>query len=805
MRGTLEYNTALFEADTASRFAERYLTLLEALAARPTPASAPCPCSRPTSGATWLVGTRRWARSRTIRPWTRWCSGRPASHRTRRPWACAGEVLRYAELQSRAEHLANVLASRCEPGARVAVCMDRSFEQVVALLGILRAGLACVPLDAGAPDERLAGILRDAGAALTLTEPHRAARLRSLGTQVLEQELTASPAGVPSRALPDGAAFVLYTSGSTGAPKGVIVPHRGLVSQMRWMEGAFALSPKDVGLQKGGLGFVPSLCELFAPLCTGGRVVLADPTKSYDARHLVDCVADEGVTLLEVVPSVLELLLREEGVGRCGSLRHVFAGGEPLPVALTRRLHETLPEARLHNFYGATEVSGSMTWWPCEPGEPGPVPVGRVIANAEAYVLDEQGQLLPPGVWGEICVGGPVVSWGYLASPALTASKFVPDPFSGREGARLYRTGDLGRFRRDGALEVRGRIDAQVKLRGQRIEPGEIEAVLGRHPSVREVVVMAVPAGAPDAKLCAWYVTRGPRPSTGALRQFLKDRLPSYMVPEVFVALDAMPMTPNGKVDRRRLPEPPAHDEEGRSVFVAPRTPMEQRIADVWSKVLGTEAVGVFDDFFTLGGHSLRAAEVVSRLRRALQVDVPITAVFEHPTISALAASLADAAPADADGSPPPTRTRRDGPLHLSFAQAQVLEAEREDGLPGTENLIPLSVRLKGRLDTTALEQALGRSWPGTKSSGPRTPEWKANPSSSSTRQPPPRWSESPWHPFPRRNANVNSSASPAHGTPRRSTWSGTSRSSGRSCWSWGPRSTCCCSPRTASRTTVSR
>ncbi|RKG65191.1 amino acid adenylation domain-containing protein, partial [Corallococcus exercitus] len=711
VRGTLEYNTELFDADTASRFAARYLTLLEALALRPGTRVGALPLLTPGEQrdlVRWNATLGAVSDASTLDVLVSQQAGRTPDAPA---LGMRGQRLQYAQLQSRAEHLAAALARRCEPGARVAVCMDRSFEQVVALLGVLRAGLACVPLDAGAPDERLAGILRDAGAVLTLTEPHRAARLRPLGPEVLTLEPGgegASPRdGFPSRALPDAAAFVLYTSGSTGAPKGVIVPHRGLVSQMRWMEGAFALGTGDVGLQKGGLGFVPSLCELFAPLCTGGRVVLADPTKSYDARHLVDCVVDEGVTLLEVVPSVLELLLREEGVEACVSLRHVFAGGEPLPVALTRRLHQALPGARLHNFYGATEVSGSMTWWPCEPGEPGPVPVGRAIANAEAYVLDERGQLLPPGVWGEVCVGGPVVSWGYLASPALTALKFVPDPFCGREGARLYRTGDLGRFRRDGALEVRGRIDAQLKLRGQRIEPGEIEAVLGRHPAVREVVVMAVPAGSPDARLCAWYVTRGARPSTGELRHFLRDRLPSYMVPEVFVALDAMPMSSNGKVDRRRLPEPPAHDEENRSVFVAPRSSLEQRISDVWSQVLGTGPVGVFDDFFTLGGHSLRAAEVVSRLRSALQVDVPITAVFEHPTISALAVSLADAAPAQAAGSPPLQRTRRDGPLPLSFAQAQVLDAEREGGLPGTEHLIPLSVRLKGRLDTAALEQAL--------------------------------------------------------------------------------------------------
>ncbi|MCY1021696.1 non-ribosomal peptide synthetase [Pyxidicoccus sp. MSG2] len=706
VRGSLEYNTALFEPATAARFAARYLTLLEAAAARPDTRVSALPLLTPDERcelARWNDTLGAVSDASTL-------DALVAAQAEKTPDAPAvsmrGQVLRYAELQARAAGLATELARRCAPGSRVAVCMDRSPEQVVSLLGILRAGCVCVPLDPGSPDERLAGILADAGAVLTLAEPHRAPRLRALGPAVLELEAASAPdsPAVPSRSLPDGAAFVLYTSGSTGRPKGVIVPHRGLVSQMRWMEGAFALGPRDVGLQKGGLGFVPSLCELFAPLCTGGRVVLADPAKSYDARHLMECVVDEGVTLLEVVPSVLELLLREEGIGRCASLRHVFSGGEPLPAALARRLHEALPLARLHNFYGATEVSGSMTWWPCEPTDTGQVPVGRAIANAEAYVLDEQLEPLPPGVWGEICVGGPVVSGGYLAAPDTTALKFVPDPFSGRAGARLYRTGDLGRFRADGALEVRGRIDTQVKIRGQRIEPGEIEAVLGRHPSVREVVVMAPPApGSGEPRLCAWFVPQGPRPTSGELRRFLKERLPSYMVPESFVALDAMPLSPNGKVDRRRLPEPAAQDGDTQAEPVAPRSPLEQRIADVWSRVLGASRVGVFDDFFSLGGHSLRAAEVVSRLRSELQVDVPITAVFEHPTIAALAASLADAAPAGTSAGPPLTRVHRDGPLPLSFAQAQTLADERA----GTQNLIPLSVRLRGALDAAALERAL--------------------------------------------------------------------------------------------------
>lgn len=709
--GKLEYSTSLFDRTTIEALVRRWLALLEQLLAAP---------DRPVGESSLLLpedvlalaawndtlqhGTEDISLDEMVVRQARWTPSAIAieSH---------GRRLTYQELDEGSRRFADALAARCRAGARVGLCIERSLELVSAMLGILRAGLVCVPLDLSLPRPRLMAMLQDAEIDWVLASDPDVEALRSLGARTLTPAAIASTsahAADDRRTTGKQIAFVLYTSGSTGQPKGVFVHHGGLVTQMRWMKRAFALGPSDRGLQKGSLGFLPSLCELFAPLCSGGRVVMADPSSGYDPGYLVGQVRDGSVTLLEVVPSILEQLVLQPLFSRCTSLRHVFAGGEALPAALVHKVKQALPAAELHNLYGATEVSGSMTCWTCTGAEDGIVPVGRPTDEAQVYVLDSRLRMLPPGSWGELCVGGSVVSSGYLRSPELTAQKFIADVSGSRPGRRLYRTGDEGRFRADGALEVRGRLDEQVKIRGQRIELGEVEHTLREYPTVTECVVQPfrTPSSS-ELRLCGYVVQREPRVAPEELRRFLQERLPPVMIPDVVMTLDALPLNRNGKVDRRALTPPPEASLSARTAYVPPRSPLEECVAEVFRTVLKAERVGVEDDFFALGGHSLRAAEIASRLRLALDVELPLSAVFQAPTVAALAARLADAPPARPELARPIPIASRSTPLAASYAQQAILQAENRDPAHAWAHLVPLPVRLRGPLDVPALGRAL--------------------------------------------------------------------------------------------------
>ena len=567
-----------------------------------------------------------------------------------------GERLTYGELEDRANQLARHLRTLgVGPETPVALCLERSFDLVVALLAVLKAGGAYVPLDPEYPRERLRFMLEDSGARVILT---REALLGELpparvpvvcldrDREVISRERASRP---PAGTAAGNLAYVIYTSGSTGRPKGVANTHRGVVNLLAWMQRRFALTAADVVAQKTAYGFDVSVWEVFWPLAAGARMAVARPGGQRDRRYLAEWLAAEGVTLCHFVPPVLQFVLDGGGLDACRALRHVLCGGETLTPGLAERLRQALPAARIHHMYGPTEASVDALSWTCPDDWQGDaLPIGHPVANMQAYVLDGNLEPLPVGAAGELYLGGVGLARGYLGRPGLTAERFLPHPAGPSAGARLYRTGDLARRRPDGSIVFAGRADDQIKLQGHRIELGEPAAVLSQHPKVASSVAVIAVAASGERQMVAYAARRGGQAlEADELRDFLKARLPSYLVPSVFVVLDALPLGPNGKVDRKVLP-PPHAPAEPLSAFVAPRTPLEDLLARLWAESLKVERVGVHDDFFELGGHSLLAAEISARLQEALHTDAPLlTLFFQNPTVSGLADGLIESGLSD--------------------------------------------------------------------------------------------------------------------------------------------------------------
>ncbi|HKV12834.1 MAG TPA: amino acid adenylation domain-containing protein, partial [Thermoanaerobaculia bacterium] len=621
-----------------------------------------------------------------------------------------GETLTYRDLSARANRLARHLRRLgIGPESLCGVALERSPDLLVAILAVLKAGGAFVPLDPRAPAERLAFMLADSGVQVLLTVESFAAGLPPHGarTVLLDRDHGAWAAqaehdpGLP--AAPGQLAYVIYTSGSTGTPKGVLGHHGGTLNRLLWMWETFPYEPGEVCCQKTFLSFVDSIAEIFGPLLRGVPSVLVPDDVARDPERLLAVLASRGVTRLVLVPSLLRVLLDAPGdlAGRVPRLSHWVASGESLPAELAERFAERMPGRVLLNIYGSSEVAADVTWAPASAaaGFSG-VPVGRPIANCRVYVLDARLQPVPPGATGQVAVGGAHVARGYLHHPALTAERFVPDPFGEEPGGRLYLMGDLGRYRVDGHLELLGRIDRQVKVRGVRVEIGEVEAALLRHPGVRQAVVHAWD-GAGEPRLTSYVVGEGePAPGPAELREFLRGRLPEPMTPTAWVTLAALPLTPSGKIDRRALPPPSAPGEEAERSFVAPRTPAEELLAGIWADVLDLPRVGIEDDFASLGGHSLLATQVVSRIRETLKVELPLRRLLESPTVAELASELAAG---NREELPPPVApVPRGGDLPLSFAQQRLCFL---DGLtPGNPVYnLPGAVRLSGALDVAAL------------------------------------------------------------------------------------------------------
>jgi amino acid adenylation domain-containing protein len=624
--------------------------------------------------------------------------------------ACEGRTLSYHELNARANRLAHHLrALGVGREVHVGLCVDRSPEMVVGLLGILKAGGAYVPLDPAYPKGRLALMLEDAGAPVLLTEQRLREALPAGGARVvcldsdgegLDRRDEDNPAG---DAAAGDLAYVIYTSGSTGRPKGVQVTHGALVSFLLAMRKLLAITPHDALLAVTTLSFDIAGLEIFLPLIVGARVELVPREVAGDGARLAARLDEPGITLLQATPATWRLLLEGGWAGKPALT--MLCGGEALPRALADRLLEK--GAALWNVYGPTETTIWSSAARVEPGD-GPVPIGRPIAGTQMYVLDARLRPVPVGVTGELYIGGAGVARGYLGRPALTAERFLPDPFGTAAGARLYRTGDLARWRPDGSLECLGRIDHQVKIRGFRVELGEVEAALLRHPAVREAVVVAREDASGEQALVAYTVARPEAGLAAAeLRRGLQETLPEYMVPSAFVALEALPLTPNGKVDRKALPPPGLARPSAGSFHVPPRGPIEEALAGIWGELLGRERVGVHDNFFDLGGHSLSATQLLARLRDTFAVEASLRDFLDEPTVAGLSRLVERELTAGAGLHVPPIGpVGRDGPVPASFAQQRLWFLDQLE--PGSSAYnIPIAVRLIGALDGTALERAL--------------------------------------------------------------------------------------------------
>ena len=705
LTAVLEYNTDLFDAATIRRMERHYLRVLESVVADPEVRVSEVPL---------LDSPERRAVLRdpnaTAAPYPATTIHALVEAQARRtPHAPAvtfeRETLTFAELEDRAGRLAAFLRGRgVGPEVRVGVCMERSPELVVSLLAVLKAGGAYVPLDPSYPRDRLAYVAEDAAVPLVLTQERLAGVLPPGGAEVLHVDagwarIAAEAPFAAGEGDPDALAYVIYTSGSTGRPKGAMNAHRGVANRLLWMQEAYGLDASDAVLQKTPFSFDVSVWEFFWPLATGARLVLARPDGHRDPAYLSGVIAREGITTLHFVPSMLHAFLDAADLERCGGLRRVVCSGEALPRELQDRFHARLPEVELHNLYGPTEAAVDVTHWRCEPGSARhSVPIGRPVANTRIYVLDARMSPVPVGVPGELYIGGVQVGRGYLGRPDLTAERFVPDPFAGEGGARLYRTGDRVRRLAGGEIEYLGRLDEQVKIRGFRIEPGEIEHALVRQPGVRECAVVVREDAPGQRRLVAYMVPDGDGAvSVPGVRSALRDALPEYMVPSAFVTLDALPLTPSGKLDRRALPAP----EQGPAAAVEaspdPRTPLEETLAGIWCGVLRRDRVGVNDNFFELGGDSILSIQVISR---AAQAGIRLTPkqMFLYQTVAELAAVADTAAAIQAE------QGEVVGPVPLTPVQRWFFELEAPT--PGHWNQAVL-LEVREPLDAAVLEGAL--------------------------------------------------------------------------------------------------
>jgi amino acid adenylation domain-containing protein len=690
--GLMQYNTDLFDAATIERMAAHFATLVGGIVADPGRRVSRLPLLT----AEELHQQAAWNRTEVTYP----VSQDPAClHEmvaatvARVPQAiavtCDGRELTYAELDRRADDLAHRLRQLgVGPEIIVPVLMDRSEDLVVALLGVLKAGGAFLPLDSAQPAQRMAAMLADVpDAPVCVTHQRHLVHLPpdftghrlclDVPSAPADRDTTAAAAATEAAATtPANLAYVIHTSGSTGKPKGCLNTHAGIRNRLLWMQDAYRLTDDDRVLHKTPVSFDPSVWELFWPLIVGARVVIAEPEGHKDAAYLVRTIVERGVTTMHFVPSMLRRFLAEPGAGGCTGLRRVICSGESLSHDLRDHFLDML-DAELYNLYGPTEAAIDVTHFHCRRGESGTVvPIGRPIANIRAYILDAHLHPVPVGVPGELYVGGVGVGRGYLNRPDLTAAIFVADPFggeSGHSGERFYRTGDLARWLPDGNIDYLGRLDFQVKIRGFRIEPGEIEVALAKHPAVAEAAVVTRTVGHGKARntvLVAHIVAaEGAAPSTAELRRFSLELLPAAMVPAIFEVTDALPLTSSGKVDRKSLMAAAGAPGPQEPAFVAPRTRTERVLGEIWCEVLGLERVGVNDDFFALGGASTQALEVAVRANAA---GLPLRpeSTFVYGTIAELAAQygpLADEGPGHSDS---PVEAVRAAPAPVRPVQA---------------------------------------------------------------------------------------------------------------------------------------
>ncbi|WP_181243733.1 non-ribosomal peptide synthetase, partial [Chamaesiphon polymorphus] len=629
------------------------------------------------------------------------------------------QELTYRQLNHRANQLAHYLQTLgVKPEVLVGICVERSLEMVVGLLGILKAGGAYVPLDASYPQQRLVYMVQDAQAQIVLTQeslrqtlPVGTAQLVCLDTDwsIVAQQ---SDAQLSTAVTAENLAYAIYTSGSTGQPKGVQLNHRPLVNLIEWQIEASNVPTEAKTLQFAPISFDVSFQEIFSTLCVGGTLVVISDDKRKDTCALIEFLRQQEIERL-FLPFIALQNLAEIGRDRelVPSLQEVITAGEQLQI--TPAIVEWFsrhPNCALHNHYGPSEthvvtdyqLTGDPQTWKVLP------PIGRPIFQTQIFILDVvRGQPVPIGVTGELFIGVKDSIRGYLNRPELTAEKFIPNPFSPDSSARLYKTGDLARYLPDGNIEFLGRLDHQVKIRGFRIELGEIEAVISSHPHVRQAVAIATTDAAGNQRLVAYVVSEAQTFSTQQLREFLHQQLPAYMVPSAFVILDTLPLTPNGKVDRKALPAPDG-DIERTQEYVAPHTPSQEIVAQIFAAVLGVEKVGIHDNFFELGGHSLLATQLTSRLKHSFTVDIPLQAVFEAPSVAQLERTITQLRTQGQGWSRPAIERIASGSesIPLSFAQERLWFLNQLEGASATYNM-PAALGLTGDLNLDALHQAL--------------------------------------------------------------------------------------------------
>jgi amino acid adenylation domain-containing protein len=650
--GLLEYGTDLFDTATIERMLGHFQTLLEGIVSNSKQRISEFPLLTESEKhqllAQWNDTQREYPKDQCIHELFE-------TQVEKTPDAIAlvfeERQLTYRQLNVRANRFAHYLQKLgIGPEVPVGICIERSIEMVVGLLAVLKAGGAYVPVDPNYPKERQSFMLRDADARVVLTQKKFLAAINHPDVVPLDrdwQEIAhESDENPTSGATPENLAYVIYTSGSTGTPKGVLGHHRGVVNRLHWKWRAYPFDANEVGCLKTSLSFVDSVCEVFGPLLQGIPSVVISDEVLMDPRRLIHTLADSHVTRIVLVPSLLRMLLDAcpDLQRELPELRICITSGEILPADLVRAFQKTMPRSKLINLYGSTEVAADATCYEVNNNGPlSPVPIGLPIDNTQVYILDRFLNPVPIGVAGELHVGGAGLARGYLDDLELTNEKFIPNPFSTEPGVHLYRTGDLARRMADGKIEFLGRLDAQVKLRGFRIELGEIEAVLNQHPGVCQnaIALRAYEDPQPGKCLVAYVVPRREQAADSAeLRRFLKTKLPDYMVPSGFEFLDALPLTTNGKLDRKALPAPDHTQLENNRIFIAPRTADEAAVAEIWSSVLGIEKVGIQDNFFDLGGHSLLAIQIMLRLSDRFRTLLPLRMLFEKPNVEELALEI---------------------------------------------------------------------------------------------------------------------------------------------------------------------
>lgn len=648
--GYVEYNSDLFDHATVEQVMRHYQMLLEVIASQPEERIALLPLLSADEQRQMLVAWNQTdfdfgEQPSLVHQFERQVERTPDAV----AFICGDERLTFHELNQRANRLAFVLSSfGIRHSVRVGLCLERSLELVTSLMAILKAGGVYVPLDPSYPAKRLKFMIADAQPHVIVTCNALRARLESAGTTIIcvddapESVKRGEFDNLNVAIQPSDPAYVIYTSGSTGQPKGILLPHRQVLNRLAWMWQAYPFQADDVGAQKTSINFVDSLWELFGYLLQGRPAVMVPDVILRDPRALVDELARHRVTRLWLVPSLLRLLLDSipDLEARLPTLRFWVTSGEALPVELLQRFQAAVPSATLYNLYGTSEI-WDATWYDPKDGASSEqtvgssVPIGRPIANVQSYILDDYLQPVPIGARGGLYIGGQGLAEGFLNQPGMNAERFVA-----HKSQRLYKTGDLARYLRDGNIELLGRIDQQLKIRGFRIEPGEIESVLNQHPGVQQSAVVArAKNNAPDDLQLIAYVIRqtDAQVTQGELSVWLRQKLPSYMIPSVLVLFNALPLLPSGKIDRRALPAPELRRSDAREL-VGARDPLEMQLTCIWESVLGVRPIGVTDNFFDLGGHSLLAVQLFDRIARTFGRKLPVSALFEAPTIDELAA-----------------------------------------------------------------------------------------------------------------------------------------------------------------------